>query len=74
MTQKHILLIGMPAVGKSTYGKALADHLNLEFIDTDDLVKDLAGVPLPEIINQQGVEVFAEYESKALPFAYCHRW
>ena len=34
----NIILIGFKRVGKTTYGKLLADKLRLEFVDSDELV------------------------------------
>ena len=36
---KNIVLIGMPAVGKSTVGVVVAKHLGYQFIDTDILIQ-----------------------------------
>jgi len=66
LNKRSILLIGMPAVGKSTYGKYLAKQLGLKYIDTDDLIEELSGSACADILNEQGVKVFAEYESQAL--------
>lgn len=33
--QQHIFLIGMPGAGKTTVGKALAQHQGMEFYDLD---------------------------------------
>lgn len=39
----RIVLVGMPGVGKSTVGRALAAQLGLPFADTDDLVLAATG-------------------------------
>ena len=62
----NIILIGMPAVGKSTYGKLLAKAFALDFVDTDDVIEQLAQQSCAGIIAEQGVEAFAAYESAAL--------
>ena len=35
----NIILVGMPACGKSTIGAFLAEKLNYIFIDTDTLIE-----------------------------------
>ena len=39
----NIILIGMPASGKSTVGVVLAKRLGYEFIDTDLLIQEPIG-------------------------------
>ena len=36
---KNIILIGMPAVGKSTVGVVIAKRLGYDFVDTDLLIQ-----------------------------------
>lgn len=63
MRKNNIILIGMPASGKSTLGKALAKKLGWKFVDTDKLIrKSQGGKSLKEIIDQVGNEEFLKIE------------
>ena len=35
---KNIVLIGMSGAGKTTVGKYIASKLNMEFVNTDDII------------------------------------
>ena len=61
-----ISLIGMAGAGKSSIGKKLAEHLNLDFIDSDLLIEKRYGQSLQNILNQNGNEKFKEIEEGAL--------
>lgn len=69
--KKHLVLIGMPASGKSTIGVMAAKFLGLDFIDTDILIQREAGCTLPAIIKARGLDGFLDFEgeivSKTLP-------
>jgi len=58
----NIILIGMPAVGKSTVGVVVAKRLGYKFIDTDILIQEETGKLLREIIAEQGIEGFLKIE------------
>lgn len=61
---KNIILIGMPAVGKSTVGVVAAKRLGYEFIDTDLLIQKQEDKLLCEIIEEKGTEGFLEIENQ----------
>lgn len=63
---RNIVLVGMPGCGKSTIGKALAERLNRELVDTDDLVRAEAGCSIPEIFAREGEEAFRRLEHQVL--------
>ena len=65
MTQ-NIILIGMPGCGKSSIGAELADRMEREFADTDDLVVKAAGKSIPEIFSDNGEDAFRDLEQEAL--------
>lgn len=62
----HIYLYGPPGTGKSTVGKKLAANLNLPFIDLDRVIEMKAGIPISQIMEQQGEPAFRDLESHAL--------
>lgn len=63
---KNIVLIGMPACGKSVTGVVLAKTLKMKFVDTDLLIQEAAGKGLQDVINEDGIEKFKELEEKVL--------
>lgn len=63
---KNIVLIGMPACGKSVTGVVLAKTLNKQFVDTDLLIQEVAGKGLQDVINEDGIDKFKELEEKVL--------
>lgn len=62
----NIILIGMPASGKSTVGRRLAKKLNMDFVDTDNLIEENEGMSLQDIIDNKGNQYFWEVEEKIL--------
>ncbi len=64
-----ISLIGMPAAGKSTIGRRMANDLGYTFIDLDHLIVELEGLSIPEIFSTQGEAYFRKIEKNALKTA-----
>lgn len=64
--KENIVLIGMPASGKSTVGKYLAKKLGKEFIDTDTLIEKTTGQKISQIIKTSGESAFREIELRAV--------
>lgn len=62
---KNIVLIGMPAAGKSTIGVILAKELNYHFIDSDLVIQEREERLLREIIAEDGLDRFIEIENEA---------
>ena len=50
----NVILIGMPACGKSITGVVLAKTMRKSFIDTDLLIQEKEERPLQDIINESG--------------------
>jgi len=62
----NIVLIGMPSSGKSTIGKPLAEELNMQFIDTDDLIFESENRALKDIVNEDGLERFLQIQENII--------
>ena len=61
---KNIILIGMPAVGKSTIGVLLAKQLKYSFLDTDIYIQSRENKTLQEIIQAHGTDGFCDIEER----------
>ena len=64
--QKPIFLIGMPAVGKSTLGKQIAQKYSLQFIDMDKYIEKIQGKSISEIFSEKGEAFFRQIEAESL--------
>lgn len=54
------------ASGKTTFGRALAKALGLDFIDLDEYICLKTGKTIPQIFSQEGEDYFRTLESQAL--------
>lgn len=70
---KNIVLIGMPAAGKTTVGKMLCERLGLGFIDADRAIEGEEDEPLPQIIQRVGAEGFIKIEERVNLGLRCER-
>ena len=64
MQRTNLVLIGMPASGKSSVGVILAKLIGYDFIDTDILIQRSEKKRLAEIIRDVGVDGFLEVEAR----------
>jgi len=62
----NVILVGMPACGKSTIGVVLAKTMNKGFVDTDLLIQQREGKTLQNIINEHGNDYFHQIEESVL--------
>lgn len=69
---KNVVLIGMPASGKSTVGVVLAKTLGIGFVDTDLVIQQREGRLLQEIIDTDGLEAFLKAEENAILSLECY--
>jgi len=65
MTPDNIVLTGFMSTGKTSVGRILATRLDWPLVDTDAVVEELAGRPVPEIIRIEGEPVFRRWEREA---------
>ncbi|MDE6727160.1 MAG: shikimate kinase [Oscillospiraceae bacterium] len=63
---KNIVLIGMPAAGKSTVGVLIAKTLGFAFVDTDLIIQQNTGRLLQDIIDNDGLDAFCIDEERAV--------
>ncbi len=62
----NIVLIGMPASGKTTVGRSVAEALGRPFIDADQELVKTVGRSIPEIFEQEGEAAFRRYEAQTI--------
>jgi shikimate kinase len=70
-TKKNIVLIGMPAVGKSTIGNLLAQKIDFDFLDSDDLIQSKEQKTLSQIILEKGLDQFLQIEESHIVSIRC---
>jgi shikimate kinase len=63
---RHLVLVGLMGAGKTTVGKVCAQRLGRDFVDTDDVVTRLAGVPFDEVWATGGEAAFRALERDAV--------
>ena len=62
----NIVLTGMPASGKTTIGRIIAQKLNRELIDTDLLIEKDQNMTIPQIFHQFGENYFRDVETRII--------
>ncbi|MBR1576658.1 MAG: hypothetical protein IJ654_09470 [Bacteroidales bacterium] len=65
-SKRNLVLIGMPSSGKSTVGQHLAARSGRTFLDTDALIIERAGKPIPRIFAEDGEAAFRRIESEVI--------
>jgi XRE family aerobic/anaerobic benzoate catabolism transcriptional regulator len=66
MRRDRIALIGLRGGGKSTIGTLLAERLGVPFVELDRVIEQKSGMPLGEMIEMFGQEMFRRTERAAL--------
>lgn len=65
-TTRNVVLIGLMGSGKTTVGRHIAQMLNFQFVDTDALIVEAAGMSIPRIFESEGEAGFRLRESAVL--------
>jgi shikimate kinase len=58
----HLILVGLPGVGKTTIGRAAARRLGRTFLDFDEEIERRSGMQVREIFRLKGEEHFRALE------------
>jgi shikimate kinase len=61
-----VVLTGYMGAGKSTVGRAVAERLGRPFVDSDALIEERAGLPIPRIFATKGELWFRRTEERAI--------
>jgi shikimate kinase len=65
-TGRHLVLVGLMGVGKTTVGQRCAELLQRPFVDTDELVEATVRMPVAELFATQGEQHFRALERQAV--------
>ncbi len=66
LPRQNIVLIGFMGSGKSSVGRLIAGRLGFQFVDTDALIVQRAGMEIAQIFAREGEERFRDLETAAL--------
>lgn len=64
--KKTVVLVGMMGAGKTAVGRALADRLDVPFLDSDEEIERAAAMTIPEIFARDGEAFFRDRESEVI--------
>ncbi len=64
--KENIVLIGMPASGKTTVANLIANELRRNMLDTDQMIMSERKRSISEIFESEGEAVFREYEAEEI--------
>lgn len=62
----NLYLVGMMGAGKTTIGSLLAAELGYRFLDTDNVIQQVAGKSINQIFTEVGEAGFRQLETKVL--------
>jgi len=64
--KRNIFLIGPRACGKTSVGRALAERLGVDFVDTDHVLVKNVAMEISEYVEQNGWDGFRDKETETL--------
>ena len=64
--KRNIVFIGMPTSGKSTFGKLLAEKLNRNFFDCDDIIQKEEKMTISQIFQTKSEQFFRQKEHEVI--------
>lgn len=64
--KENVVLIGMPASGKSTIGRILEKKLGKKVLDSDKIIENNTKKSIPDIFREEGEGVFRDIESEVI--------
>jgi shikimate kinase len=62
----NLILIGMRGTGKTSIGRRLASTLQRPFFDTDQLIEQEIGEPIPQYVGRVGWDPFRDVEHRVI--------
>lgn len=64
--QRGVALVGLRGAGKSTLGELLAEAHGITFLRVSDVIQDLAGMAIGELLELMGYNAYRRFERRAL--------
>ena len=66
MINQNVILIGFMGVGKTSLGKKLARKLNIDFVDTDEIIEERQQKSIVQIFEESGEDHFRSLEAELI--------
>jgi XRE family aerobic/anaerobic benzoate catabolism transcriptional regulator len=63
---RGIALVGLKGAGKTTLGEGLARHYKVPFVRLDEVITQLSGMEMGDLISFRGQDVYRRFELEAL--------